>query len=180
MERRLIEYLPPMLRRVREYDITLDRCEQPEMESAWTASDGASDNQYIATLDVYGVRRWERMLGLARQAGDTLDDRRFRIYAHMNATLPYTITALRNSLDSMLGVDGYTLWLENELYTLHVRVELSAKAQFDAVDELLRRVAPANIVVDLLLRYKTHEEMRAYTHAFLSQYTHDEIRNEVI
>lgn len=180
MQRRLIDYLPEVIRRTREYVAALDIAEQPELELLWGEADRLTANQYILELDAYGAGRWEKMLGIARKAGDTLEDRRFRIWAHLNATLPYTMTRLRQMLDELLGADGYTLRLENDAYTLVVRIELSVKSQFDTVGAMLRRVVPANMVIDMLLLYTPHETLKGLTHAHLAQYTHDEIRNEVM
>lgn len=179
MERRLIEYLPPILRGVREYEVALDIAEQPEYEIAWPEAQRLKDNQFVHTMDAYGVGRWERMLGLVRKASDTLEDRRFRILVQLNVTLPYTMQRLRETLDSLVG-SGYALALDHNEYTLTVRVALAARAQMEAVEAVLHRMVPANIVIDLSLMYNKHEQLRPYTHAQLAAYTHEQLRSEVM
>ena len=51
---------------------------------------------------------------------------------------------------------------------------------FDEVDKLVRRMAPANLIITVELRYNQHLTLAKFTHAQLSQYTHKELREEVI
>ncbi len=57
-------------------------------------------------------------------------------------------------------------------YTLTVKVALSAKSNFDDVDDLVRRIAPANLVIIVELKYNQYETLSKFTHRQLANYTH--------
>ena len=62
-------------------------------------------------------------------------------------------------------------------YTLKVRLALNVKSNYDDVAALLKRVVPANIIIDLDLLYNRYMDLN-YTHDYLSQYTYKQVRDE--
>lgn len=87
---------------------------------------------------------------------------------------------LVHQLTTLCGKDGYTLELKNEEYTLLVKVALTAKANFEDVGDLLGRIVPANLIIDLSLKYNQHKTLKKLTHKELAARRHAAIRNEVI
>lgn len=61
-ERTLIEYLPHIIRDVREYKAIMNDAEQPEMVDVWQAVDDALNDQFIVDATENGVSRWEKNL----------------------------------------------------------------------------------------------------------------------
>jgi hypothetical protein len=61
-----------------------------------------------------------------------------------------------------------------------VKVELVAKQNLDTVGELLERVVPLNMIIDLDLMYNQHKTLHVYTHRQLQQFTQAALRNEVL
>ena len=179
MDRQLLDALPPVLRPVREYQAIM-ATEQTECEVLYAAQRDTLNNLFPQTSGDYGLGRWERMLNITPQGTDTLDDRRFRVLSRLSEQLPYTITALRRQLSALCGPDGYTAQVNPSAYLLTVRVALTAKKAFAHVNALLRRVAPANLVIDLSLLYNQQQTFAAMTHAQLDAYTHQQLREDVI
>jgi len=179
LDRLLINYLPEVLREYREFK-AITSAEQDEMDTLWDALANALTDQFIWDATENGVKRWEAILKIYPKASDSLDDRKFRIIAKINEQSPFTITSLNQQLTNLCGADGYTSILQNTIYKLIVRVALTRKANYDDVEKLLRRVAPANIDVDLSLLYNQHSLLAGYTHMQLSTYTYNQIRNEVM
>lgn len=177
MDRSLIEYLPQVLREVREYKALMET-EQSEIVDLWDALEGALKDQFITEATINGVLRLEKILKIAPKATDSLNDRRFRILARLNEQLPYTFRGLEEKLNALCGVDGYTVELTHGSYTLKVRIELVVKKQFDEVDQLLKRIVPANLIIDIDLRYNQHMTIGDYTHEYLGGFTHYSLRNE--
>lgn len=173
----LLSYLPPVLQLVREFQ-ALAQAGDIEADALWEGTAEMTANQFVDTLNLYGVKRWEGMLGIKPLGTDTLEDRRFRIKAWMNHSLPYTIRSLNNMISGLCGADGYTLTLEG--FEMTVRLELTVKKQFYEVENLLERVVPANIRLAVQIRYNQYFKLRQRTHAELAAYTHDGIRNEVV
>lgn len=179
MDRNLIDYIPQVLKDVREYKNVME-VEQPEIINLWNELENALKDNFINDATQNGVLRLEKILKIVPKASDTLDIRKFRILARFNEQLPYTFRTLQERLTTLCGKDGYTLELKNDIYTLKVRIELIVKGQYDAVDNLLRRITPANLIIDLDLRYNQHLTLAKFTHAQLAAYTHKQLKEEVI
>lgn len=179
MDRKLIHYLPYVVRDYVEFQ-GITGSEQPEFENAWVAADDLLSNQFIQTASNLGLSRWEKILGITPKGTDTLDDRRFRILARLNEELPYTLIQLQMILDTLCGQGNYSAMMEENTYILVVKIGLTAKKNYDDVAALLQRVAPSNMVIDLSLLYNQHQTISLYTHAQLTAFTHDHLRNEVL
>ena len=180
MIRQLIEYLPPVIRNVREYKAIMNNGEQAEISALWDAVDAAFNDQFVSSATVNGVERWEKILDIKPRGTDSLNARKFRILSRLNEQLPYTLPVLKNMLQSLCGEDGYSVEVENDLYTLKVKIALVAKSNFDDVDVLLRRVVPANMIIELELKYNTWGIIKEFTWGFLKTKTWKEIKNEVL
>lgn len=179
MDRQLIDYLPPVLRDVREYRAIMSG-EQSEIASAWTAASETLNNLFILHTNIAGIEKWERLLGITPQATRSLSDRQFLVLALIGAQLPYTVGRLHEQLTALCGREGYAVALTHTSFTLEVKVNLIAKNSFHDVDALLSRVIPANLIVDLKLIYNQHLTLAGFTHAQLGAFTHHHLRNEVI
>lgn len=179
MDRKLINYLPYVVRDYAEFK-GISEAEQPEFESAWGSSDDLLNNQFISTAGNLGLSRWEKILGITPKGTDTLEDRRFRILTRLNEELPYTLSQLRNILETLCGSGNYSAEVMEGTYQLIVKIGLAAKNNFSDVESLLDRVVPQNLIVTLLQLYNTHAELGRFTHAQLAAYTHDQMRNEVM
>ena len=179
MDRKLINYLPYVVRDYAEFK-GISEAEQPEFESAWGSSDDLLNNQFISTAGNLGLSRWEKILGVTPKGTDTLEDRRFRILTRLNEELPYTLSQLRNILETLCGSGNYSAEVMEGTYQLIVKIGLAAKNNFSDVESLLDRVVPQNLIVTLLQLYNTHAELGRFTHAQLAAYTHDQMRNEVM
>lgn len=179
LDRDLINYLPQVLKEVRELKAIVT-AEQPEIIDLWDALEEALNDQFINDATEKGVKRLESILKVVPKATDSLDVRKYRIFARFNEQLPYTFKKLQNQLVRLCGENGFRVELDHELYKLIVKVELTAKGKFDEVDSLLKRTAPANMIIDLSLLYNQHQLLASFTHSQLANYTHYELRNEVI
>lgn len=180
MIRRLIDYLPSVIKNVREYQAIMNDGEQAEISSLWDAVDAAFNDQFISTATVNGVERWEKILGIKPKGSDSLEARKFRILSRLNEQLPYTLPVLKNMLQSLCGEDGYSVEVQNELYTLKVKIALVAKSNFDDVAVLLNKVVPANMIIELELKYNTWGIIKNFTWGDLKIKTWKEIKEDVL
>lgn len=178
-ERTLIEYLPHVIRDVREYKAIMN-AEQPEIAQSWDALDNALKDQFIVDATENGVARWEKILGITPKATLSLEDRKFTILTKISSELPFTIRTLEKMLKSFCGEDGYMVQLKADEYTLIVKVSLTATNNYNDVKNLLERIVPANMIVQLSIIYNSHSTFNNSTHEGLSSYTHYQLRNEVL
>ena len=176
MDRLLLDYIPPVFQRLLEPIATT---EQPEIDALWDACLSALDDQYIISATSYGITCWESILGITPKGSDTLEVRRFRIQTRLNEGLPYTWNKLSQSLSALCGDGQYHMAMTGP-YELSVRLALTSKKNLDDAIEMVKRMAPANLVLVVDLLYNQHQQIAAYTHQQLSAYTHTQIRSEVM
>ena len=179
MRKKLNEYLPSILLKTYEFPLLCDT-EQREFDRLNTAVDEVLDAQFVSTAGERGIERYEQIFSIFPQDTDTLDERRFRVLAKINAQLPFSIRRLRQQLATLCGEDGYRMEIDGGRYMLTVKVALTAKRNQQAVEELLADIVPANMVCTTSLLYNQHADLTRFTHAQLALLTHFEIREEVL
>lgn len=179
MAANLISYVPGVLQEVREFK-AITTAENPEIDSLDLAIDKTLNNQFIGTLDSYGCARWEKILGIKSLDTDTLQERNFRILARVNEQLPYTYRSLEERLADLCGEDGYSIVIDKENFILKIRIALSAKKNFAAVAELLDRITPCNLILNVSLLYNTWDMVSGMTWEEAGRRTWNQLREEAI
>ena len=148
MDRQLLNYLPPVLRVVQEFQ-TINGANEPEISRAWDALGRVLANQFLEDADEDGVTIWEKELRLYPKDTDTLEARKARIHAKWNLELPYVIRWLRNWLTGVCGPDGHAVSLQN--YTLDIQLDytfLSEPSRLaEEILEMLLTIRPENILI---------------------------------
>lgn len=146
MDRKLIDYLPPVLQRVMEF-MAVTGAQQPEIEAAWDALNLVMDNQFIDSATEDGVAVWESELNITPLVTDTLEDRKQRLKTAWTYGVVYTYNWLVNWLKTSCGndnpppaINGYVL-----------RVALPVSVDYLHILEEMRRYISANILIDPLI-----------------------------
>ena len=179
MRKKLQDYLPPVLLKTYEFPL-LCKTEQPEFDRLNAAATAVLDAQFVTTAGERGIARDEKIFKITPMDTDTLDERRFRVLARINAQLPFSVRRLRQQLETLCGADGYKLEVNGGVYTLTVKVALTAKRNQQAVEELLADIVPANMVCTTSLLYNTWEQIKKLTWGELKKLTWREIKEEVL
>lgn len=146
MDRQLLNYLPPVLREVLEFQ-AINMANEPEISAAWDALNRLMANQFLDTADSAGVSIWERELGIRPKGTDTLEARKVRIKSMWNLELPYTITWLRQWLAAVSEGLPYEASIKDG-YTLDILTWWDRAGQVDSIKNILERTTPANIVIN--------------------------------
>lgn len=145
----LLSYWMPLLRKIKEFK-EIAKTEEPELRYILEAIDRTLANMFIETADEYGVKRFENMMGLYPEEGDSLETRRFNVLIKWNDKVPYTEKELYNRLLSLCGsADKFTIEECYKEYLLKVATHLGIAGAFDAVAKLLEDMLPCNLVLDL-------------------------------
>lgn len=134
----------------------------------------------MVSTNEQGADRYEKMLKLNAPATDTIETRRFRILTRYQEQAPYTYRVLKQLMDSLLGEGQYEVKRDVAAKTLSVKIELTVKGMFDAVVIMLERITPQNMALTVQLRYNQHSTLARFTHAQLSSYMHQQLREEVL
>ncbi len=145
-DRKLIDYLPPVLRSVMEFMAITD-AQQPEFERAWAALKLVMDNQFIDTATVEGVEVWEKELNIVPLNTETLEERKRRIKAAWTYGVVYTYNWLINWLNTSCGDINQLPTISD--YTL--RVALPVSVDYIRILEDMRRYVSANVLIDPLI-----------------------------
>lgn len=172
MNRKLIEYLPYVVRDYAEFQ-GIAAAEQPEFEQAWQDADELLTNQFIMIAGEMGLSRWETILEIVPRGTDSLEDRRFRILSRLNDMTPYTLPQLRKLLAILFG-EGKTSADVTE-YTLSVQVPVPTRAQEQALWEMIDRIKPANIVYEYATVSEPLQAILYFGGTLVPSYTHTEL-----
>lgn len=173
------DYWIKEIQKVKEFEV-LGLIEDDEVSSLNKELSNLIDDQFIETATEKGIARREKILKITPFADDTLDSRRFRVMSKWGDGLPYTYRSLNERLTQLCGKGGYTIELNHGEYTLKIKVELTAKRMEQEVNQMVRKMAPANILVTVELRYRQHKELTKYTHRELAAYKHKQLREDVL
>lgn len=145
----LLDRWPGFLQDILEFREIAD-AEQPEWDRAAETVDGLHREFSIFTMTEAGATRWERILGIQRAPGETLEQRRSRIQTKYLSQLPYTY---RNLLRYLLQISGdFTVNLDHASYTLYLDMLMTSGDQKKALLAVLAEQLPANILLKLKSR----------------------------
>lgn len=174
----LLSYWMPFLRNLKIFK-EIAKAEEPEIALLLSAIEYSLSNMYIDTADEYGISRFEHMMKIYPEDGDTLEDRRFRVQAKWNDNVSYTEAVLKNQLNVLCGENGYSLSINYAEYKMEVKLALSNEKHRETVRKLLDKIVPANMVTSVTM-FNTYNILTGYTHEYLATYTQKEVREDVI
>lgn len=143
----LLSYLPPFLREYDETKAALD-AENPEFELLWERVGEVLDSSFIDRADEYGIRRFEKLLGILPDADSDLEARRSAVKVKWLSKLPYTYRMLLKQLEVICGEDFSVTKKFAEDYFLRVVTHLRDFGRTSEVKKLLYEMIPANMRFD--------------------------------
>jgi len=173
----IYSYFPPVVAETKEIK-HISNALTNEFKRLQRARDETYKNQYVSTLEPSGCKRWETMLNIPSKQTDSLETRRMRIASQIVSEIPYTKETLKSILTNICGDTGYFLEIDHSKLTIVVKLEITVKEQQKIVESTLEKIIPANMILDVSVRYRTNEEVSHYTHGQLASYTYGEIRGK--
>lgn len=172
----LLDYWTPILRNLKDFK-EIANAEEPELTYLLEAISRTLANTFIETADEYGIKRFEKLMGIYPEDGDTLETRRFRLQVKWNSEVPYTLETLITQIESVCGNGGYNVVLDEQHYILTVKLALSNEKNIETIEKLLDRVVPANLITVVTI-FNTHSVVGNYTHEHLSAYTQLNVKED--
>ena len=85
--KKLIDYLPPIMQNFTEIK-QITKVEQTEVNSLDFEIGRALDNAFIEDCDEYGIKKYEKLVGVTPTAQDTLESRKSRVLIRWNDFIP--------------------------------------------------------------------------------------------
>ena len=170
-----IKYLPEFLKDFKEITC-IDKVENQVLNDEWQRFHNIEQNQWIKTADDEGLKRYEKMLGLSG-GGNSLDVRRSSVLIKYNNNFIYTYYMFKNYLSNICGEGNYDFEVDYNEYTVYIKLGLNVKFLYNTVESHARFIIPANMVINIKLKFNKHTTLTKMTHSNLSAYTHYTIRN---
>lgn len=185
----LLEYLPDRWRQLEEVKAICDSDMLPvddgdthTLAHLWDCMDAELNNVFILPYgdlngaDKYACSRWESILGIVAPDDMSLEDRQFNIFTKLFQSAPYSYKKLEEMLDELVGASNYDMSRDVDGKVLNVKLSIVSRYRINSVVDLLDRIVPANMILNITIVYTTHDHMTIHTHDELSVYTHDEIK----
>ena len=163
MESRYSNYLPDTVKELQEFQ-KLSEIEDVILEETAAARDELVNNQWILTAERSGLLRLAKIMGFFGAEILETETLREEILYRWNSRSPYTYFHLQDWLDGCLGKGNYVADLQKEQYFLHLVLELSVKEKQDFLRKHLRKIIPANLMLEVDLNTNTHGDLKIMTH----------------
>ena len=153
-----IQWLPQHLTEMTEwqeicktYDYLLDK--------AFKELDKIYANQFMDSFTDIGCLIWERLLGIATEEGESIEDRRQAIKSYFTGDLPYTENKLREVLGKLAGPEAVTLKVTQSIYEIKVDLTVNAPSTVANVQDIVYKMRPSNMIVRICIHYKQTDDI---------------------
>lgn len=137
------------------------------------------NNIFLDKMDAETCKRWEDILEITSFDNDTIEERRFRIKLKILEKLPYSYRVIIKKLD-IICPNGYVFIIDEERLSVETKLSLKSKKMIDTVDKLFDEVLPLNMTYVVSIIWNMHNVIANHKHGILTNYTHEEIRANVI
>jgi len=152
---------------------------QPEFDERAERTRNHFYDAFPKTATTAGVLRWEIILGIvADPTTESMEFRRGRILNRLASNVPYTERTLQEIMNNIMGAGNWSYELDYRNYRLDINSLRHGRNWVHEMELTLEKILPANLIYNLNIRYNQHQSLSDYTHEYLSQFTHTQIREE--
>ena len=167
-ENRYEKHCPCTVSELREFR-KLGEIEGAILEEAAAAKETLERNQWILTAEKSGLLRLAGMMGFFGAEQIETEELREEILSRWCSRSPYTYFHLQDWLDGCVGAGNYTGTLERESYRLRLVLELCVKEKREFLQKHLRKIIPANLVLQVNLNVNTHGKLHRMRHGEMKE-----------
>lgn len=175
----LINHVPDVYSKIEEIQEIM-KVETTYINSLWVNTENVYKDAFIITSTDYGLDRRYKFLDMPIIQGEDRDTRIFKLLARYQEQAPYTWLSLKVILDSLVGEGNYLATRNVATKNITVRVQLTKASQMKAIEDLLERITPQNMTINVILLYNTWDMVSNETWNDVSNKTWNEIREDVI
>lgn len=162
-ENRYIAYLPDTVKELQEFQ-RLSSIESVFLEEEAAARDAVVGNQWILTAERNGLLRLAKIMNLSGTDIMETETLRQELLFRWSSRSPYTYFHLQDWLDGCLGEGDCLIDLQRENYLLRVILELRAMEKKEFLEKHIRKIIPANLVLQVILNTNTHRKLSILSH----------------
>ncbi len=149
MDKDIKQYWTSVVKGIGEFQ-QIAEAENPEFNELTGCLTRLLNDSFVKDATEYGVKRWESILNIIPNPGETLDDRKVKILGLLNMTLPYTYKMLDGVVASIL--DEYTMYIRE--YTLTLDTVFKSDNEYRDINLLFEQVVPKNLMINIIRRDK--------------------------
>ncbi len=146
MDRKLIDYLPPVLRDIAEFK-EITKVQQEKIEEAWDALEVVLGNQFIDTATEDGLKMWEKELGIISTNSEPTEVRKKRIKSRWRSQDIHTLGTLREKLGLLCGKNNFIINTHFDEYLIELNVFLEKRGQVAELKNIVDEMIPCNMVI---------------------------------
>ena len=138
-------YFPTLYNNILEID-TLVKIENDLFENLNTEFEKAIKNEYVITADKETIKKYEILLRINDGDNKELSFRRQRILNRLAMNMPFTLRALKQKLDELIGKGNYNIFVDPGKFTLYIESKILNQTWFNETYITINKMKPANIV----------------------------------
>ncbi|MDU2591721.1 MAG: putative phage tail protein [Paeniclostridium sordellii] len=138
-------YFPPLYNDILEID-TLVKIENDLFENLNSEFEKAIKNEYVITADKETIKKYETLLRINDGDDKELSFRRQRILNRLAMNMPFTLRALKQKLDELIGKGNYNIFINPGKFTLYIESKILNQTWFNETYITINKMKPANIV----------------------------------
>ena len=174
-----IRYFPQHVANIEEFK-RIAAVYDKKLQVVWDDLSQMQTNKRFDNMDEEACSKWEQMLKIKITGEETLGDRRRNIKGIWTSGLPYTARKFKEVLDAMVGPEYYLLDINQANKTLKVDLMLDVIMKDTYIYNLMRAMAPADMIVTVSIVFNRNRAFKGYTNADLKKYTNHELKTSTI
>lgn len=174
-----IRYFPQHVANIEEFK-RIAAVYDKKLQVVWDDLSQMQTNKRFDDMDEEECSKWEQMLKIKITGEETLGDRRRNIKGIWASGLPYTARKFKEVLDAMVGPEYYLLDINQANKTLKVDIMLDVIMKDTYIYNLMRAMAPADMIVTVSIVFNRNRAFKGYTNADLKKYTNHELKTSTI
>ena len=174
-----IRYFPQHVANIEEFK-RIAAVYDKKLQVVWDDLSQMQTNKRFDDMDEEECSKWEQMLKIKITGEETLGDRRRNIKGIWASGLPYTRRKFKEDLDGMEGPEYYLLDINQANKTLKVDLMLDVIMKDTYIYNLMRAMAPADMIVTVSIVFNRNRAFKGYTNADLKKYTNHELKTSKI
>lgn len=138
--------LPPVSRDSRDIQ-QVAQTENAEFQDTWSALCYIFGEQFIDSMEGYGLEQWEKIFDVMPKSDDSTESRRQRILWLIAGTRPYTRKCVQAMLDSMFGTGNVVLNVNNNAYECWLDVAGTHVYLINEILGFIEPIVPKNLLI---------------------------------
>lgn len=174
-----IRYFPQHVANIEEFK-RIAAVYDKKLQVVWDDLSQMQTNKRFDDMDEEECSKWEQMLKIKITGEEPLGDRRRNIKGIWASGLPYTARKFKEVLDAMVGPEYYLLDINQANKTLKVDLMLDVIMKDTYIYNLMRAMAPADMIVTVSIVFNRNRAFKGYTNADLKKYTNHELKTSKI